>query len=118
MWIRVAAEKEARERREVGRDPARWNVRSLPHASSITALSHRRPPLTHVLRRVRLASAPTHCARTAQTLVDLARIRVLVVPVGPVAPAKFNAYLSLIRQFSAVALSDLSFNNSDSVPGA
>jgi len=59
------------------------------------------------------ARARTH----AQTLVDLSRIRVLVVPVGPMAPAKFAAYLSLIRQFSAVALSDLSLSPSDAVPG-
>ena len=53
-----------------------------------------------------------------QTLADLARIRVAVVPIGSMSAAKFASYVSLIRQFSAVALTDLSISLTDSLPGA
>jgi len=51
-----------------------------------------------------------------QTLVDLGRIRILVVPLGGMSTAKYAAYLALLRQLSAVALSDLSINPNDPLP--
>jgi hypothetical protein len=44
---------------------------------------------------------------TSQTFLDLARIRILVLPVLPISKAKFEKYRALISSFDSVSCGDL-----------